>query len=199
MKWWEEHIGGWEGDDSWGDTRIWKQDGGKRRHNESVERKNRDEDQKGTACHLPPSLFFSTSPPSLNPLLLSGSHPLLISPTPLLFSPALPSCPFFTHLPSPLLLLTPSLARLLMRASGTIAPLLPVFGNPGLKQSLFTQAVAQPGPSPSLQLGQDWLSLFHKCYNKPLSWPLLLIQPPLSSPSSTISSTLPPLVSPPQS
>lgn len=86
-----------------------------------------------------------------------------------------PPPPLFTYLPSPLLLLTPSLVRLLIRAGGTIVPLLPLFGNPGLKQTLFTQAVAQPGPSPSLQLGQVWLSLFSKCYNKPLSQPPKLI------------------------
>ncbi|CAB1455602.1 unnamed protein product [Pleuronectes platessa] len=82
----------------------------------------------------------------------SRSPPHLFS---FFYPPVLPSCPFFTHLPSLPLLLTPSLARLLMRAGGTIVPLLLVFGNPGLKQSLFTQAVAQPGPSASLRPGQD--------------------------------------------
>lgn len=98
-------------------------------------------------------LAFSRHPPPTHSL--SGSHSLLFSPTPLVFTPPLLlSCPFFTYLPSPLLLLTPSLVRLLIRTGGTIVPLLPLFGNPGLKQMLFTQAVAQPGPSPSLQQGQ---------------------------------------------
>lgn len=134
---------GWE-DDVWEYRRIWKQEegGGKRRHNASVK------------------------------MIIREAPLTIFSPTPLLFTPLLPSCPFFTHLPSPLLLLTTSLVCLLIRAGGTIVPLLPVFGNPALKQSLFTQAVAQPGPFPSLQLGQVWLSLFRKCYNKPLSQPL---------------------------
>ena len=115
------------------------------------------EDQRSTSYRLPASLsFFFTSPSK--PILCSYLVPPRPSPPPphlFFFSPPLlPSCPLFTHLPSPLLLLTPSLVRLLIRAGGTIVPLLPVFGNPGLKQSLFTQAVAQLGPSPSLQPGQ---------------------------------------------
>lgn len=155
------------------------------------------------AISLHPSLLSSPSPSHPHPLFLSGSHSLLLSPTPLLlsfFSTPLPFffsplAPFSPTSLSPLLLLTPSLVCLLIRAGGTIVPLLPVFGNPGLKQSLFTQAVAEPGPSPSLQPGQVWLSLFRKCYNKPLSQPLRLIHSPLSFRSlpPSLSPTLPPL------
>lgn len=135
------------------------------RHSASV--RKRAVDQK----HLLPSPAIPLQPNLCQDPTHSCSPPhlLFLPPPPLL------SCPFFTYLPSPLLLLTPSLVRLLIRAGGTIVPLLPLFGNPGLKQTLFTQAVAQPGPSPSLQPGQVWLSLFSKCYNKPLSQPLRLI------------------------
>lgn len=75
------------------------------------------------------------------------------SPPHLLFLP-LPFSPLSPISPVSLLVLTPSLVRLLIRGGGTIVPLLPLFGNPGLKQTLFTQVLAQPGPCPSLQLGQ---------------------------------------------
>lgn len=116
------------------------------------------EDQRSTSHRLSASLSFFPPPPP-NPSSVPIWFPLALAVSPphtsLFFSPPLlPSCPLFTHLPSPLLLLTPSLVCLLIRAGGTIVPLLLVFGNPGLKQSLFTQAVAQLGPSPSLQPGQ---------------------------------------------
>lgn len=132
------------------------------------ERQNKCEKTAEDQRHLSPSLFV----PHQTILYQDPTHS--------------PPRPFSTYLPSPLLLLTPSLVRLLIRAGGTIVPLLPLFGNPGLKQTLFTQAVAQPGPSPSLQLGQVWLSLFSKCYNKPLSQPPKLICSPLSFHSPSI-------------
>lgn len=154
--WKEVWMKGWEKktrtrEDGWEDRRVWKQeeDDGKRRHNASVKKKIKIREAP-LAISLHPSLFLHIPLPP-HPLFLSGSHSILLCPTPLLFTPFFPFCPFYTHLPSLLLLLTPSLLCLLIRAGGTIVPLLPVFGNPGLKQSLFTQAVAQPGPSSSLQ------------------------------------------------
>lgn len=150
-----------------------------------------DRDQRSTSPHFSPSICFfsstSTSTSPSHPILCSCQVPTCFCTSPHLFffTPLLSSCPF---LPSLFLLLTPSLVRLLMRGGGTMVPLLPMFGNPGLKQSLFTQPVAQPGPSPSLQPGQVWLSLFHECYNKLLSQPLRLIPSPLpQSPSPTLS------------
>lgn len=119
----------------------------------------------------------------LQPILCQDStHSVSPTYTSLVFTPLF--TPFFNYLPSPLLLLNPSLCCLLIRAGGTIVPLLPLFGNPGLKQTLFTQAVAQPA---SLQLGQVWLSLFSKCYNKPLNRPPRLIHFPSSIPSTSFS------------
>lgn len=114
---------------------------------------------------LHPSLFPLTPPTPSS--FLSGSHPPAL-PLLFFFSPFSPLAPFFTYLPPLLLLLIPTfLVCLLMRAGGTIVLLMPVFG---LKQSLFIQAVAQPGPSPSFQQDLVWLSLSHKCHNKPLCW-----------------------------
>lgn len=177
--------------------RRWKNMGTKGRWWDTIQVWKKDQDQSSTSRHLPPSLSFSPLPPP-TPSYVPVRFPIApaLPHTASFYPPLLPSCPFFTHLPTPLLLLTPSLGhRLLIRAGGTIVPSLPVFGNPGLKQSLFTQAVAQPGPSPSLQLGQVWLSLFHKCYNKPLSQPRRLMHSPLpfrchSISFSTISSSI---------
>lgn len=101
--------------------------------------------KEGDQKHLSPSPFQLLS--------LLGSHSLLLYPTSLIFTPPhLSPCPLFTYLPSLPLLLTPSLVRFLIRAGRTMVPLLPLFGNPGLKQMLFAKAVPHPRPSPSLQL-----------------------------------------------
>lgn len=84
-------------------------------------------------------------------LSLQGSPSLLLYPASLIPPPHLSPCPFFTYLLSPPLLLTPSLFPFLIRAGRTMVPLLPLFGNAGLKQMLFTKAVPHPRPSPSLQ------------------------------------------------
>lgn len=106
----------------------------------------KERDQK----HLSPSPFNSCL---CEVLTHSGSTalPHISHFYPLSLPPHLSPCPFFTYLPSPPLLLSPSLVRYLIRAGRTMVPLLPLFGNPGLKQMLFTKAVPHPRPSPSLQ------------------------------------------------
>lgn len=134
-------------------------------------------------------LFFSTSPS--HHILCSGSHSILLCPTPLLFTPLLPLLhppPFPASAPHPISALplnkswrdnSTIVAHVWEPWTETIA----VYPSSGTAWTLFF-----------ITAGQVWLSLFCKCYNKPLSQPpwlitllCLLALPPSLSP------TLPPL------
>lgn len=123
-----------------------EEDGGKRRQCKCE--KNRSEKRLSPSPSIP--LFFSTSPSHHILCFCQVSTRSCCAPH-LFFLPPFPLLPLLHPPPFPASAPHPHLLCLLIRAGGTIVPLLALFGNPGLKQSLFTQPVAQPEPSSSLQ------------------------------------------------